>query len=400
MASDVDAPIARQISTRAVMQAIRADGPTSRADLAKRTGLSKQTISDVVRGLEEGGWLVPLGRTAGKPGRSAVTYEINGSAGLAAAIDLGGSKVDVAIADLRGEIVAETVEPTDARGGAHVVDQLARLLETLMDGLGRTAGDLVVIVLGVPGVLHPETGRITVAPNVPGLDRIDLRALLAERAGAPVIIENDVNLAARGEQWRGHGAGLEDFVFIALGTGIGMGIIANGQLLRGRNGAGGEIAYLPLGGDPFDPRGFRLGSFEDAVGSVAIAARYAGYGGAAGATVRDVFAALEQGEAAAVEAIGETARLLALGIAAVHAVLDADAVILGGSIGARPELLTAVRAVLPRCTPTPPRLELSALGSRAALVGAIGVAVARMHDDLFGVGLAATGFAPVREPGR
>ena len=97
---------------------------------------------------------------------------------------------------------------------------------------------------------------------------------------------------------------------MALGTGIGMGIIAGGQLLRGARGAAGEISYLPIGGDPYDPRGFLLGTLESAVGSVAIVKRYAGFGGTSGATVRDIFTALERGEPAAIATVEETARLI------------------------------------------------------------------------------------------
>ena len=117
-------------------------GPTSRADLAKLTGLSKQTISDVVRDLESDGWLKPRGRTQGKPGRSAIVYEINGTAGLAAALDLGGTKLSAAICDLSGNVLAETLVPTDLRGGRHVVDQIVSEIETLVAGLGVTTPKL------------------------------------------------------------------------------------------------------------------------------------------------------------------------------------------------------------------------------------------------------------------
>jgi len=383
-------PVARQISLYAVIRSILSHGPTSRADLAKRTGLSKQTISDVVLELETAGWVKPHGRTSGKPGRSAVVYEINAMAGLGAAVDLGGSKLSVAICDLLGNTLAEATLPTDPRGGRIVVEQVAVEVETLTAQLGISTRQLKIAVLGTPGVFHPETSHIMVAPNVPGLEAVDVPRLLGDRLGVAVIIENDVNLAARGEQWRGHGAGLGNFVFIALGTGVGMGIIADGHLLRGARGGAGEIGYLPIGGDPYDPRGFSLGTFEAAVGSVAIANRYAGFGGRSDATVRDIFAALQQGDPTARVTIEETGRLIAPAIAAVGAMLDPEMVILGGSIGVRQELIDAVQRNLSRCTPRPPRVEASILGSRAGLVGAIGVAVDRMHDTLFGVGLPAS----------
>ena len=395
-----DIPIARQISMHAITRALLANGPTSRAELAKLTGFSKQTISDVVRDLEDAGWLAPLGRTAGRPGRSAVTYAINGRAAAAGAIDLGGSKVHAAVVDLLGEVMAETVEPTDSRGGPHVIAQIARLLDGLKAGLAPPVQQLQLVVLGTPGVFHPETGQIAAAPNIQGLGEIDMRGALAARLGAPVVIENDVNLAARGEQWRGHGVGIGNFVFIGLGTGIGMGIIADGHLLRGARGGAGEIAYLPIGGDPFDSRGLRLGTLENAIGSVAIAERFAGLGGDHGTTVRDIFTRLATGDTAALPTLEETARQLAAAIAAVGAVLDPEVVVLGGGIGARQELLDAVRRLLPRSTPFPPRIELSALGNRATLTGAIGVAVGRMHDEFFGIGVPPNGSAPppVAEP--
>ena len=392
----LEPPVARQISMNAVMQAILSHGAMSRTEIARFTGLSKQTVSEVVRDLGEAGWLGSRGRTVGKPGRSAVTYGIVGSAGLVAAIDLGGTKIGAAIGDLLGTILVETVAPTHPQGGLALVEQLHAMVVDLTNHIGVKTADLKLVVLGTPGVFQSETGRIDIAPNVPGLDVIDVRGLLSERLGRPVLIDNDVNLAARGEQWQGRGAGLKNFAFVALGTGIGMGIVADGHLLRGARGAAGEIGYLPLGGDPYDPRGFALGTLESAVGSVAIARRYAGFGGREDATVREIFAALAEGDRVAEATIEETARLMAPAIAAIGAMLDPEMVILGGSIGGRDELITAIRRLLPRCTPYPPRVEASALGGRAALIGGLGVGVGRMYDDLFGVGLPAARFAPPR----
>ncbi|MEE4014669.1 ROK family transcriptional regulator [Roseibium sp. FZY0029] len=380
-------PIARKISTNAVIRTVLAQGPISRADIAKFTGLSKQTISDVVRDLEADGWLRPVGKTDGRPGRTAITYELNASAGLAISIDLGGTKIAAAIGDLLGNIIAETKVPTDARGGIHLVDQFQAVISDLTEMAGVEMAKVRMVVLGTPGVLDPATGHIHVAPNIAGIENIDLRQLLTDRLGIPAIIENDVNLAAEGERWKGHGVDVGNFAFIALGTGTGMGIIANGSLLRGGRGAAGEISYLPIGGDPFDPGGFHLGTFESAVGSVAMARRYVGFGGQEGASVADLFVAFEKGDHSAIAAVEETARLTALAIAAVGATLDPQLVIMGGSIGARPELVEAIRRYLPRCTPYPTRIEISRFGNRAALIGGMGIAVAHMHEELFGVDL-------------
>lgn len=380
-------PIARKISTNAAVRTVLAKGPISRADIAKLTGLSKQTISEVVEDLIGEGWLRTSGRTDGRRGRSAITYEFNARAGLAASIDLGRAKIAIAIGDLMGAVIAETEVPTDPRGGVHVVDQFEASLHDLAVEAAVKIADLRLAVLGTPGVFDASTGYIRVAPNIRGIDCINVRQLLSERLGIPVLVENDVNLAALAEQWRGQGVGRKNFAFIALGTGVGMGIIANGALLRGAHGAAGEISYLPVGGDPFDPRGFTPGTFETAVGGAAIAGRYAGFGGAQASTVKDLFSAFASGEPSAIATIEETARLVAMAIAAIGATLDPEIVILGGSIGSRPELVDAVRRVLPRCMPHPVRLEISQFGGRATLIGGLGVAVDHMHDELFGIGL-------------
>lgn len=385
--SVVQTPIARKISTNAVIRTVLANGPISRADIAKLTGLSKQTISDVVRDLQDDGWLKPVGQTDGRPGRNAITYEINARAGLAASIDLGDTRIAAVICDLLGNVVTEINVLTDPRGGTHLINQFSDLLAELALAAETTTDRLRLVVLGSPGVLDPATGHINVAPNIPGIDAIDLRQLFSDRMGMAVIVENDVNLAAQGEKWRGHGVESSNFAFVALGTGIGMGIIANGALLRGARGAAGEIAYLPIGGDAFDPGGFTLGTFECAVGSEAMLRRYTGFGGRNASTVTDLFAAFNAGEISAVAAIEETARLAAVAIAAIGATLDPEMVIIGGSIGARPELVDAIRRFLPRCTPYPPRIEISRFGNRASLMGGVGIAVERMHDDLFGVKL-------------
>ncbi|RYH96126.1 MAG: ROK family transcriptional regulator, partial [Acetobacteraceae bacterium] len=132
----VDAPVARQISVHAVVRILAERGATAQADLARLTGYSRQTISDVVRELEDTGWLKRKGRTAGKPGRTSTVYTLDGSIALAAAVDLGGTKVAVAISDLLGTILGEMSVPTDRRGGIHVVEQIDREIKALLASVG------------------------------------------------------------------------------------------------------------------------------------------------------------------------------------------------------------------------------------------------------------------------
>lgn len=390
MASDiVPSTIARQASTRLVIERVLREGPISRAEIARGTGLSKQTISDVMRELERDGWVREEGQVQGAVGRSAVTYAIRSDAAFVLGIDLGGTKLHLALADLHGQIAAEIVEPTTQAGGRAVVEQIGRLSDALVERAGIAPERLRGGVMGSPGIIDPGTGGIVIAPNIPGLDSLDVPAALRTRLGFEVAIENDVNLAAIGEHWRGGSRGANTFAFIALGTGIGMGIFADGRMVRGARGAAGEIAYLPLGGDPYDARGLRLGTLETAIGSAAIAERYAALGGVEGRTVREIFDRLGQDEAARVT-INEVARVIATAVLAVHSVIDPEMVVMGGSIGVRPELTERIAVHLGHCMPQPARIEISALGSRATLIGAIGSAIDLVHRALFGVGTGAS----------
>lgn len=380
--------VTRQASTRLVIERVLRGGPISRAEIARGTGLSKQTISDVMRELERDGWVREEGQVQGAVGRSALTYAIRPDAAFVLGIDLGGTKLHLALADLHGQIAAEIVEPTQQGGGAAVVEQIGRLADTLIERAGIARGRLRGGVMGSPGIVDPQSGSIAIAPNIPGLDTVDVRGALRARLGIDIMIENDVNLAAIGEHWRGGSRGASTFAFIALGTGIGMGLFADGRILRGARGAAGEIAYLPLGGDPYDARGRRLGTLETAVGSAAIAQRYVALGGGAGRTVREIFDSLEQEEAARL-AIDEVARVIATAILAVHSIIDPDVVVLGGSIGVRPELARGIETHLKACMAQPARIEISTLGSRATLIGGIGSAIDLVHQALFGIGAAA-----------
>ncbi|GEO15392.1 ROK family transcriptional regulator [Microvirga aerophila] len=377
-------PVVRQLSARVVVEAVLKAGPISRAELSRATGFSKQTISDVIRELEKDGWVREQGQVQGAVGRKAVTYEICPDAAFVLGIDLGGTKVHLALANLAGTIVAEVVEPTDLRGGLHVIEQIGRLTEGVARQAGVPQRSIRGSAMGSPGVIDPRTGGITIAPNIPGLDMIDVPEMLKQRLGFDVIIENDVNLAAAGEQWKGNHHSVHTFAFIAVGTGIGMGLVADGRLIRGARGGAGEIAYLPVGGDPFDSRNHLAGTLEMATGSAAIVQRYIGLGGSPGATVRDIFDALERDEAARIT-IDEVARIIATAIIAIHSIIDPALIILGGSIGVRPELRVSLERHLSRCMTDPVPLDVSSLGSRATLVGAIGTALTHLHRSLFGI---------------
>ncbi|MDL2408193.1 ROK family transcriptional regulator [Rhizobium calliandrae] len=374
-------PLTRQITSRAVLRAVFENAPVSRAELARLTGLSKQSMSEIVRDLQDEGWLRVTGRTKGAVGRSAVTYELEPRKAFVFGVDIGGTKIHAALADLTGAIVGELVESTDSRGGECVVDQIVRVHDTLLAKTGIAKKSVKMGAIGIPGAVHPKTRRLTMVPNIPGLTDLAFEDLLRDRLGYGILIENDVNMAAKGEQWLGNGRSIDNFVFVALGTGIGMGIVNEGRIVRGARGAAGEIATLPIGADPFDSRSFMAGALESAIGSIAIRGRYEALGGTPGLTVRELFE--RRDDLAAGMVIDEVARVVATSLVAIAAVVDPEVVIFGGSVGARPELVERISFYLARCVPVPLSCTISPLGSQAGLFGAIATALDQFRETLF-----------------
>lgn len=372
----------RQVSMSLAMQTIIHCGPISRASISKQTGLSKQTVSELVRIFEEEGWVRETGRTSGHVGRTATTYELIPDSAFMAAVDLGGTKLRVAIVDLAGSVIAEVVAPTHPDGGRLVADQIGELLQAaVLEGkIDRTRVRQTVV--GCPGVPDQTTGHVRFAPNIAGIDSFDFRTAVSQATGTQVLLENDVNLAVLGEQWLGAGQGIDHLAFIALGTGIGAGLIVNGALVRGASGTAGELGYLPFGADPFEAESLRVGAFERVTATHGIRAAYFGASGKA-LEVPEIFTAAAEGDLAAKEVLDGVARQLARAVATLGAVISPEVVILGGSIGARPEIISATEAELARCFPFPVRVVPSLLGNHAALSGAVAIGLTELHTALF-----------------
>jgi glucokinase len=293
-------------------------------------------------------------------------------------VDLGGSNVRAILADLAGRPVADTAARTvdgDAEALlAHIADLSRRLARSAEVDWSRIAA----MGVGVPGAVRPDGRGLRLAPNLPPFLDLDVATTLGGELGVPVAVDNDVNAATLAEQRRGLGVGVEDFVFIAVGTGIGMGIVASGSLQRGAAGAAGEIAFLPLGMDPFDPGHQVNGPLEEAAGGVGVARRYAELAGTA-VSAQEVYRRAAAGDGHARAVLDRQARAIALAVVSAQSMLDPALVVFGGGIGSREDVVTRVRAHVARLTPRPPRIEVSRLGERAGLIGA--AELARAHVD-------------------
>ncbi|MGZ4131914.1 MAG: ROK family protein [Actinomycetota bacterium] len=374
----------RAINERTVLERIRRLGPVSRAQIARDSGLSKPTVSQALTSLESARLVREAGRSSGGKGPTALLYELNPHAGWVVGLDVGRDWVRAAIADLTGEIVARTDERARARSAGSLIAQVGGTAHALAAQAGIRWRDVTYAVVGSPGVFLESRNQVALAHNLPGWGRQGLVEALQEELGTKVAFENDVNLAALGERWKGLGSDVEDFVYLHVGTGVGMGIVVNGALYRGAHGAAGEVGYLPLVEDPHAAKSRRRGTLEGALGSAAVieAGRRQGLPGPL--TVDRLFAAAARGDVAAGRAVATIAERVALAISAIAPVLDPELVILGGGTGRHGDvLLGPVRAELHALSPFAPRVEVSPLAEDAELIGAVSFALEAAQDQLF-----------------
>lgn len=382
----------RAINERALLEHLRRQGPASRAQLSRDTGLSKPTVSQALANLERAGLVRAIGSVSGGRGRLALLYEPDPTAGHVVGIDVGAGFLRCAVADLAGTIVGRHDVPNRARSAATLVTALVGLAHEVVEGAGLTWSQVVHTLVGSPGVFDPGSGRLLFAPNLPGWERTGLVERLGEALGTGVTVENDANLAAVGERTFGSGSDVGTFAYLMVGTGLGMGVVIDGRLYRGHAGAAGEIGFVPLGADGSpgapSPAGGdvgRRGMLEAAAAADGVVRTAAALGLAGPTTAERVFRAARAGDPTAVRAVEIEAYRLALLIGTVSAILDPELVVLGGGIGARNlDLLEEpVLAHLRQLTPFRPRIVASALGNDAVLLGALATGLERARDLVF-----------------
>jgi predicted NBD/HSP70 family sugar kinase len=374
--------VMRVMNERAVLERIRTLGPVSRPQLAEATGLSKPTISLALVDLERCGLVRHVGQRIGSSGRAALLYEMRPEAGWVIGVDVGRSWLRLALANLAGEVVLRRQERSQSRDAQKLVAQIGTLASELAVEGGLSYEDVTYTVIGSPGVVDQGSGAMRLAANLSGWNGPGVLEALRDRLGPSIAVENDINLAALGEQAHGVGKGVSNFVFISVGTGIGMGIIIDAQLHRGARGAAGEIGFLPLGGDL---SGGESGSLESVASADAVVANARRLGMRGARSAKDVFESTRQQSKAALTAVRLEAEHLANAVAAVTSVLDPELVVLGGGIGRNGDLLIAPmeRRLRKLLRLPPPPLVVSALGDDAVVLGALAIALARARESVF-----------------
>lgn len=378
----------RKINQRAVLDLLRRSGPATRPQVAKDTGLSKPTVSQALLALEAAGLARATGHTSTGTGRSAVLYEADPTAGYVLGVDIGREHLRVAVSDLGHTVVARRDERNTSRSGTALVSAVGALAAATVREAGLSQADIVVRVLGSPGVADPAKRCFRHAPNLPGWGKAGLLDELEGVLGPDLMVENDANLTAVGEWERGAARGASVFGCITIGTGVGMGVMVNGEVFRGATGAAGEIGYLPYGQsraatDGEDAPPVR-GHLEEATAaqSVVRGARELGLGTAKSA--REVFRLARDGDELAMRAVEAEADRLAYTVASVAAVIDPELIVLGGGIGTAADLLLdPIDRALRSFTPLVPAVVQGELGDDGVLTGAISVGLRAAEGLVF-----------------
>lgn len=358
-----------------IFQILRDGQARTKAELAALTGLARSTVASRVDALLASGLVRPAGEAVSTGGRPPARVAFNPRAGFILAVDLGATHATVAVADLAGRILDAHTRTIDIGDGPQaLLDTILADGAAILEGTVGEGAPLVGVGIGVPGPVEHSTGRPTNPPIMPGWDRFDVPGYVQRVFDVPVLVDNDVNILAMGEQatsW----PQVEDLIFVKVATGIGAGIIAGGQLQRGAQGSAGDMGHVQVPAGASSKRSPDDDRDLEALASGSALATALREGGLDAQTPADVVALVRAGNATAIEATRQAGRDVGEVLATVVNLLNPSIIVLGGSIARAGEhLLAGVREVvyrrsIPLATQHLAIVQTQA-GDRAAVLGA------------------------------
>ncbi|GAA3426763.1 ROK family protein [Streptosporangium nondiastaticum] len=359
----------------ALLKILRDGQARTRAELVQLTGLARSTLGQRLDALVSQRWVVPAEEAISSGGRPAVAFTFNRSARVVLAADLGATHARVAVTDLGTEVLAERAAevPID-RGPEETLRWLQRTFEEMLAESGHTVGEVCGIGVGLPGPVEHSSGRPVNPPIMPGWDGFPVPEWLGERLGAPVLVDNDVNIMALGEHWAARPEA-DHLIFVKVGTGIGCGIISDRRLHRGAQGAAGDIGHIQVSPtlDVVCRCGNR-GCLEAVASGAAVAARLreAGVEATGG---RDIVRLVRSGNTQAVQLIRQAGREIGEVLASIVNFFNPSVIVVGGDVAeAGEQILAGLREVIySRSLPLATQhltITASDLGDRAGVIGA------------------------------
>src|SRR5512140_243500 len=330
--STITATEMRGINRSAILEIIRRESPIARTTIAKRLEISLPTVMRIVDQLLEEGFVRPHGDTEWSGGRRRPLLEFNSHGNVVLGVDMGGTKLYGALSEISGRIIAEAEVERNGASGGHWYKLLIQLIDDLLDCPELRGRRVRGIGVGAPGITQHREGIVKWAYALNWKD-FPLKERLHKKYKLPITVDNDVNLAALGEQWFGTGQDAQNMVLITIGSGIGAGIIIDGALYRGSHEASGEIGNMVPGKEYLGKSYAEFGVLESVASVTGMVKRIPKNSGAAGnPSIDAVFQAAGQGHAWARGILDETIDSLAIAIANLAVLLDPEIIVLGGAL--------------------------------------------------------------------
>lgn len=373
----------RSANRQRVLDLLRTAGSLSQSEIARRTGLSRATVSNIVRELRDSNWISDRaaqedgGREGGRRGVGVV---LNQQAGLVLALDFGHRHVRAAVADLGHTVLAEDHRDLPADHGADDDLPLAgELADGLLAQVGAARSAVLGVGMGLAGPVDPITGEVRSPAILPGWVGVPARAAMSSQLGLPVLVDNDANLGALGELTWGSGAGARHLLYVKASTGVGAGLILDGRLYRGSGGIAGEIGHVTV-----DDRGALCqcgdrGCLETMAGSEALLSLLRSSHGA-DITIADAIDRALHGDSGCRRIIADAGRAIGTAVAAASNLLAPERVVVGGTLAAAGTILLAplrdvVRRHAMHTISANTHIVAGALGQRAEVLGGLALAL-------------------------
>ncbi|MBC7259530.1 MAG: ROK family transcriptional regulator [Chloroflexi bacterium] len=389
----------REMNRSLILNVIRQEGSVSRAAIARRTRLSRSTVSSIVSELLEANLVHEVGRGRSSGGRRPILINLNYNAGYVVGVDLGATHIIVLVANLNGDVIARREADFSVAVGPDAgLNQIADAVRQCLADAGIPLERVLGVGMGVPGPVEYAEGRVVAPPIMPGWHGVALRDRLSRELGVPVYVDNDANLGALSEHCHGAGRGYTNLAYIKVGTGIGCGLILGGQLYRGESGSAGEIGHVTIDENGPPCKCGSYGCLESMAGGPAIALRAqqairAGQATSLAAiqplesiTARDVALAAQKGDKLAQQLFAEAGRHIGVALASLANLLNPGLIIIGGGVAQAGRLLLdpirktlEQRALQPVAQST--RVVQSVVGRDASALGAVDLALQEVFQS-------------------
>ncbi len=369
--------VLRDMNLRTVLRLLRAHSPCSCSDLARYSGLSIPTVASSVSQLCAISLAKRMGKGSSNGGRPPDLIRFNESYGYVAGMDIGEGRIHLSIANLAGDVVGEChAELGEETWPMAVVERIVSSLCGLRESLRLPAKRLLAVGVAAPGITDVAAGVVVSVPTMQGWENVPLGRLLSEGLHAPVIVENDVNIAALGEHSYGLARGESNFAFVHIGRGVGAGLIIGGQIHHGPEWTAGEIGYLPVPGCSVQAvRKSQMGALESAIGSRGVERRWREWGGEANVCAVEIFDRALEGDRLARRILDHVSECVATVCSYLSLILNCSLIVFGGELGMHPALLQSTSVRLEEHDFAHPRLAVTQLGTNAENRGALNVAL-------------------------